>query len=326
MHGQLFSGKLIPMKLLLTCCVMLVFVLVGCGEEESTKTSTYNDLDWDKLVSAERKGRKPGSDPPAASYGGIKVTIKPQNPIVGDCLEASIKGRLSDRTFVWEVNGITVQQDGNNRYCLKDAYRGDVVSVSVGDAVAGGLTSVKVGNSPPRVLDTTIGLISEGGEAYLEITPEVEDLDDDYVMLTYQWLINGEPNEEFTEHRLPDEAYQQGDKVQIRIMTNDGYVDGPTYLTRDINVPSAPPTFTSIPPASFEAKEYTYQVEAVDAEGGALTYCLEEAPEGMTIDVQTGKIVWPLMNVSPGEYEINIAVTDSDGSKSNQVFMINIGR
>ena len=57
---------------------------------------------------------------------------------------------------------------------------------------------------------------------------------------------------------------------------------------------------------------YTYQVTATDADGDVLTYSLKKAPDGMTIDSQTGLIQWtPSSNVHKKE---KVTVEVSDGT------------
>jgi hypothetical protein len=313
------------MKRLLALAVVLTFTIAGCGEDEKPQTSTRpQTASHKKSVSSKNKEKQPGGNISVESYGGIKVMITPENPVAADCLTATVKGKLADKTFIWEVNGANVQQNEDNRYCLEGAGRDDVVSVTVGDAVAGGTASVTLGNSLPRVLDTKLEFVAEGEAYVIEITPQTEDADADYVTLSYQWLINGQGNEEHTESRLPSGAYQTGDNIQVKITPEDSYGKGQTYTSRNVNMLSAVPVITSQPPKSFEALEYTYQVEATDVDSSELTFTLEDEPEGMTIDAETGMINWPLAEVGAGEYQIKIIVTDPDGSTGGQEFTLNL--
>ncbi len=311
------------MKHLLALCVILAFLLSGCGEEKKEQVSAPKGPDPVKQTPSVSVESQLEGNLQTASYGGVKLTIKPENPVAADCLEASVKG-LSDTTFVWEVNGINVQQDKNNRYCLEGSGRDDVVTVRVGDTARGATASVTVGNSLPRVLDTTLEFVADGGAYVIEITPQTEDADADYVALSYQWLINGQVNEEYTENRLPSNAYQAGDNIQVKVTPEDGYGKGRTYQTRSLEMLSAAPVITSQPPKSFEAMEYTYQVEATDVDSSELTFTLEDAPDGMTIDAATGMITWPLAEVSAGEYQIKIIVTDPEGSTGGQKYTLNL--
>ncbi|MBI5000870.1 MAG: putative Ig domain-containing protein [Euryarchaeota archaeon] len=59
---------------------------------------------------------------------------------------------------------------------------------------------------------------------------------------------------------------------------------------------------------------YTFIAEDVDA-GDVLTYSLVEAPEGMTINGQTGRISWTPTDTQAGQtYQVVVRVSDGHGS------------
>lgn len=311
-------------RLLAISIAVALVVTGGCGEDKPPQQPanvTPNDA---RPASAGGEESAPANGQLVASHGGVTLTIKPQNPTIGSCVEASYKGRPSNKVFTWQINDSVVQQDESGRYCIERARRADVVKVMVGDSKAGGVDSTVIVNSPPRITDTRIEMVVDGPESFIEVNPVVEDADEDYVSLKYQWLINGELRGEHAENRLGSGAYQQGDSVQVRITPDDGFDKGRPYESRNVNVPNSLPTITSEPPKTFEALEYAYRVEANDPDGGQLTYSLETAPEGMTVDAETGAIVWPLETVPSGEYQVKVVVTDPDGNTGYQAFNLSI--
>lgn len=65
----------------------------------------------------------------------------------------------------------------------------------------------------------------------------------------------------------------------------------------------------------FIGRESSVRIEAddPDPQGNRLTYQLEAAAEGMTIDAATGLIRWkPPENLAPQEFQVTVKVTDSD--------------
>ena len=200
------------MKRILVLCMLMVLLIAGCGSDEQPKTASRNNPSPGETLSAGHEENRGASDQTAVNSGGVEVTIRPEHPVAVDCLEANVMG-LRDKVFVWAVNGHNVQQSMSSRYCLEGAVRDDVVTVTVGDTASGGSASVTIGNSLPRVLDTSLKFVAEGGNYFVEITPEVEDADDDYVTLSYQWLINDQVNEAYTENRLPSERLSEGRPV-----------------------------------------------------------------------------------------------------------------
>ncbi|NJR16282.1 MAG: hypothetical protein HC785_11565 [Calothrix sp. CSU_2_0] len=85
---------------------------------------------------------------------------------------------------------------------------------------------------------------------------------------------------------------------------------------------NAPVIATDAIADGFANRFYRYDVDANDADGDRLTYSLAEAPGGMFIDSQTGKITW----ITPvvGIQTVKIRVTDGRGGVETQTFDLNI--
>lgn len=91
-------------------------------------------------------------------------------------------------------------------------------------------------------------------------------------------------------------------------------------FTSRVNVavrnPNTPPRFDEIPPLKFYlGRESQVQLQASDPDdpNERLTFSLEGAPEGMTIDASTGVIRWtPDESLDPESFPVTVTVTDSD--------------
>jgi hypothetical protein len=84
------------------------------------------------------------------------------------------------------------------------------------------------------------------------------------------------------------------------------------------------PTITSTAPGTVTAGlVYRYDVRGADPEGDAVSYRLDQAPEGMTID-QLGRLRWEttadLIGGSP--YPVQVTVTDPYGASYTQPFSV----
>ena len=64
---------------------------------------------------------------------------------------------------------------------------------------------------------------------------------------------------------------------------------------------------------------YTYDVEAVDPDGEAITYSLNNAPDGMVIDNE-GVITWNPTAADLGNYAIDVIATDGRGLSTTQTY------
>lgn len=69
---------------------------------------------------------------------------------------------------------------------------------------------------------------------------------------------------------------------------------------------------------------YVYDVNATDPDGDALTYDLLVAPDGMTIDAETGLIQWTPTNAALGNHFILVQVSDGRGGIDQQQFTLSV--
>ncbi|MEH1899398.1 MAG: putative Ig domain-containing protein [Nostoc sp.] len=87
--------------------------------------------------------------------------------------------------------------------------------------------------------------------------------------------------------------------------------------------PNRPPVFTSTPVVDAAINtSYTYQANASDADDDFLAFSLLSAPQGMTVDANTGVVSWiPTVN-QLGTYDVTLAVTDGKGGTAQQAFKV----
>ncbi len=307
------------------CLLLLVLIcaiLGACGEDSQTQTepkvaSTTNETPQDGVESKTLAVTQ--------NADGVSVRILPENPISSGCLRAVIQGHPARSAVIWTVNGETVSSGTDTQLCSDHYKRDDRVTVHVGTNDKGAEASVTIGNTPPRIVD--ISSTPDGIFAGLDVsvTPVAEDADDDLVDFTYQWLINGEADPVLTQSTLSGSKFTKGDTIQVLIVPNDFFDDGPTYESYVQVVPNAAPQITSAPPQGISSLDYLYQVVASDPDDTEFTYRLDEAPAGMTIDEKSGLIQWSLEGVAPGDYTIAIVVADPEGAEGAQAYTLTLG-
>ncbi len=84
-----------------------------------------------------------------------------------------------------------------------------------------------------------------------------------------------------------------------------------------------PPVIYSIPIThAVVGLPYTYNVLATGMQGDNLLYSLDNPPEGMGIDPQTGLIEW--VPASPGDFEVSVKVKDRNGSYTSQRLIVEV--
>jgi hypothetical protein len=88
---------------------------------------------------------------------------------------------------------------------------------------------------------------------------------------------------------------------------------------------NAAPEFEDLAEAAEVAtvdEEYEVTVEATDEDDDELTYSLEEAPDGMEIDDETGEITWTPDSSQLGENDVEVKVEDEHGATDTISFEI----
>lgn len=309
----------------LVVVVFLCMFLGACGDDAPQQIVSSSPPPVAPSGESLQKASSPQKAPVSTSAGGVSVQIIPENPTSTACLRAVIQGIPGSKAITWKVNDKTVATGTDARLCDGSYKRYDLVTVTVGTTDQGGQASVSIVNSPPHVVDisSTPAEIFAGTD--VSVSPVAEDADDDMVDFRYQWLINGNADPLLTQATLPGNRFSKGDTIQVQIIPNDFFVDGPTYESYAQPVPNAAPRITSAPPQGIESLDYRYQVKVSDPDDQTFTFRLVESPAGMTIDATSGLIQWSLVGVTPGDYKIVIIASDPAGAETAQEYSLTLG-
>jgi RHS repeat-associated protein len=106
----------------------------------------------------------------------------------------------------------------------------------------------------------------------------------------------------------------------ITVAAIDGQAGGTQTYTLRVATTNRHPTITSQPPPGVVAGlVYRYDVRASDPDGDPITYTLDTAPAGMTID-NLGRISWQTTRVNVGTHRVAVSVEDDRGLLVTQTF------
>ncbi|MEK7842212.1 MAG: cadherin repeat domain-containing protein, partial [Deltaproteobacteria bacterium] len=109
---------------------------------------------------------------------------------------------------------------------------------------------------------------------------------------------------------------KKGDLITLYVTPFDGKKKGKTRWSPTRMITNRPPVIISLPPIAISNGKYIYEVKANDPDGDILTFSIEDAPQGMTIDSATGVIQWDIPAATdvelPPTYNIRIVVSDGD--------------
>ncbi|QTD45271.1 putative Ig domain-containing protein [Ottowia testudinis] len=85
------------------------------------------------------------------------------------------------------------------------------------------------------------------------------------------------------------------------------------------------PVFTATPVTlAPHGRPYAYTASASDADGDTLTWSLVQAPQGMTIDPQSGRLDWTFAQTVQGAFPVQIRVDDRRGGTATQSYTVRV--
>ena len=151
--------------------------------------------------------------------------------------------------------------------------------------------------APVRGQDVTASVVA--------VDRETEVLDVDFV-----WVIDGDERYELTGEVLAGTNVEKGTSIAVKATVDDG-TNEVTELSDTILAVNSAPTI-DLDAAAMKSLD-GFQVTAQDLDGDRLSYAIEGAPEGLTID-GTGVLHYKGSESEPGgAYELVIVVEDGDG-------------
>ena len=254
-----------------------------------------------------------------SSQGTMAVVLLPAHPTATDRLRALVQNGSASSTFTWEVNGEPVDGQNGDVLPVGIVRKGDRVTARVSSGQESVTAEATIADSPPKVeaLAFQDAHVQRGQDIVLQ--PRATDPDGDDVSFHYRWELNGEDllNDS---PRLAGDRFSKGDRISIQVTPEDGEEKGPVFQSVPFTVPDGPPRFVTTPPNQFKSWEYSYAAQAKDPDGDGLTYALDTAPQGMTIDAHSGRVQWRIPADASGKHRIAITASDPDGMKAVQKF------
>jgi Putative Ig domain len=296
----------------------LSLILLGCQRGE---------------VGADNPSTKPitGNHPPVVRA----ATLQPTPLVLTGPIVVHVEAQDVDRNplsfrYRWIVNGQPVRNQDGEQLSPELLKRGDAVSVEIWphDGIVEGspftTEPVVVGNSPPVVAHLAIEPESVSPGVRVQARADISDVDRDLIRVSYRWWKNDSLVQEGDEAELDTAGFSRGDTASVEAVPFDGVQKGKAVRSVPIRMGNTPPRILSAPAKSIVNNRYDYQVEATDAESDVITFSLETAPPGMTIDEHKGSVSWQISPDQIGVHKVRILAKDSQGAVTFQEFELNL--
>jgi Putative Ig domain len=188
------------------------------------------------------------------------------------------------------------------------------VTLSVGQATA---DHAPVFTSTPR---TTTRL----GNTYL-YDVAASDSDGDVLTYTLRSAPTGMTLKDGVISWIPTAA-QSGDHT-VTIQVSDGTLSSTQTFTLTVanQAPNHAPTITSAPTLVTNLdRPYVYNLSGSDSDNDLVVWSLENAPDGMVLDAQTGALRWQPKSNQLGNHTVTVKLADSYGAFTTQEFTLKV--
>ena len=272
-----------------------------------------------------------GNHPPAVT----SVSILPNPVTLAGPLTVRVEAQDLDSDTItfryrWLVNGKVMP--GYTRESLPPTMlkRGDQLAVEV-TPFDGRIDGAPV-LSPARAVLNTAPILSalsvdfdhaaQGRQLLARV--EVLDPDHDDVSLKYRWKKNETVVKEGEDNILSVEGLTPRDVIDVEVTATDGNANGTATFSERFTMSNSSPTILSKPSGSATGGVYDYQVQASDPDGDSITYTLEEAPPGMSIEKETGHIHWNVTPEAAGTFRVKVVAQDNRGGFAAQAFELSV--
>ena len=297
----------------------------------SLLVSAFGNLSCGNQKEAEFKPQSQINRPPIITSG----SITPETPHGGSDLDVIIRSQDPDGDSVtyhyqWMKNNEEITGENKNILTSVNFKKGDLIQVKVtpSDSDANGelflSDPVRILNFPPVLQEVRIEPKMAYANDRLTVYIKSDDIDGDSVYCAYQWTKNGEVLTEERAEVLEKGQFKKGDSIAVNVTPDDKESQGVSKKSEPITILNSPPMITSSPPTSVEGNDYIYQMQAYDPDNDPISFSLKSAPKGMEINEEIGMIRWNIQRNDKGTHPIEIEVSDQEGAKSFQRFVLNV--
>ncbi|MFC3700202.1 putative Ig domain-containing protein [Reinekea marina] len=276
--------------------------------------------------------------------GAINVTFTHEHSWTGDTLlgEVSVNGLLNsqsqtvaitiaDTDILEQTIRVDVTPNEQSNECLTDnnQTRAVVMQASVYDEAglfdiqtfAASITNV---NDSPSIISSASFTATENAGFSFNIDVSDADVGDDhrYELLNAPVQISIDANTgKLESDGLPIGAYP----VLVKVYDLVGASAEQTILITVTTADNYAPIISSDPVESVNlGDQYSYQVIASDPDGDAIQFFMSRTQPGLSIDADSGLILWTPVESDLGLKSAEVSVIDQNGAITKQYFLIDV--
>ena len=178
--------------------------------------------------------------------------------------------------------------------------------------------------APVAILNITPQEIKTGGSVLFDASGS---WDPDGIILGYKFDFGDSGTQEWQKARCMyhDYSIPGNYSVTVTVKDDDGNVSESQPAIIYVIKENVPPRITSVHPETAKVGEkYVYKMTAVDDDADALTFTLLSTIENMTINPNTGELVWIPDESQKGKNTVTVQVSDGKSGTAKQTFNITV--
>lgn len=306
-----------------------LLLALGCGSDEPGPTATGQSIIATPTHTAKTTVGSGLGEPTIQRVVLTPPVLRPGTEVRAIVDASDPDGDPLRLHFVWTYNGREIQSGHKSALYVVDLKKGDRVEVRVtasdGQRESAPMSArAQAGNRPPVLSAVSLEPFGDirAGEI-ITATPHASDPDNDPIRFRYQWTVNGD--EKGRERTIDTKGMKRGDKLQVRVVANDGAARSREVLSPVLMLGNSPPMITQLPVTRSEDGTFRYTFAAKDPDGDRnLRFFLERGPTGMRMDAITGVLTWTPSAQQAGVHPIEVGVKDSKEEGSTFTFELTV--
>lgn len=315
--------------------VVVLACLLGCSQESPAPGPGSSPASSGSAPVVSSGGTvSEGNHPPVVSSARLVANALTRNDTVSpEFLADDPDGDRVTVRYQWLANGSPVDGQTSATLALGVLRRGDRASLELTPVDSRGAVgpafrteALEVANTPPVVTRVAVEPGTAKPGDVLRATVEGSDLDGDPVKYLFEWWRNGKslgaPAKDQEQRTLATEGFARGDMVVVGVTPYDAGGPGRFLVSEPLLLLNRAPVITSSPSGPTAQGAFEYVVTAADPDSDTLTYKLETAPSGMTIESGTGRISWQMTSGLTGPQQVRISVDDGNQGQAFQEFTL----
>ena len=255
----------------------------------------------------------------------LRIKFSPSPPLPGNDLRAVVETQDPDGDMIrvkyrWYVDGELVQKGKSPVLAGEELTEGAEIFVEVQANDGINFTdwvrseTVEVKSLGGLIIDVRIEPMKAFNDSVLKAVVDCPGCGD--MIFHYQWLINGEPWEDYDAPELDGAVAELKPNDQVQVKVSPEGSPGEVHISPTVVIANRAPIFLDQGRAWIEGGIFYFKFRAQDPDREKLSYQLVKAPPGASLNPRTETVSWTIPEGFEGTIHLEVKVSDPSGEES----------